>query len=281
MLSVSIDLYKEYGIEKPKNARGRVDCLLHNSDPLISQNRKYPAMVVIAGGGYEGLCSRENMPFAERFYVEGFNCFILHYSFELGYPYPVAEGLALLDFLRRNTAKFSLLEKVVVIGASAGGHLAGLLSNCSTEIFKEAQEKFPLTEYYRPDGTVYCYPVVTANPSSTHERSMKNFLKGQPYDAEKFSVENLISAQSKPCFIFHCVGDSVVTKENSLLLAEAYYKHGVEAELHLFAGGEHGTALPSFESWRTTESALVQEIPWLPLCLTWLKKQGLCLTDTF
>ena len=71
-----------------------------------------------------------------------------------------------------------------------------------------------------------------------------------------------------PTFLWHCVGDEAVPVENSLLLASAMQRSGVDYACHLFAGGAHGISMCDQE----VETPYPEAAAWVPLCQTWLDK---------
>ena len=98
----------------------------------------------------------------------------------------------------------------VVIGFSAGGHLAALLSNSDT----------------RPDFAMLIYPA---------------YLTAEK-DLTVLAPEFNVSPQTPPTFLVQTEDDTVHV-ENSLVYYAALKKNKVPAEMHLFATGGHGYGL--------------------------------------
>ena len=88
-----------------------------------------PMIVIFPGGGYDHLSSRESLPVATRFNQLGYNTTIVNYS--------VAPHADFIQLKQANQVIEKLsenYENIVVMGFSAGGHLAGI---CATQhIFK-------------------------------------------------------------------------------------------------------------------------------------------------
>ena len=57
------------------------------------------------------------------------------------------------------------------------------------------------------------------------------------------SLENLVTPDTPPTFLWHTWTDGAVPVENTLLMAMALHKAGVPAEVHVFPRGGHGVAL--------------------------------------
>lgn len=97
------------------------------------------------------------------------------------------------------------------------------------------------------------YPVITSGEFA-HRGSFINLL-GDRYEEDRAltSLENQVSADTPPTFLWHTWDDACVPVENSLLLATALRKNGVPTELHILPSGPHGLSLA------TAETGVVQE----------------------
>ena len=238
--------------------------------------RKRPAMLVIAGGGYGCVSPREKECIALAYVAQGFAAFTLEYSVApIRFPAQLIEGAMAMAYIRENSDKFGVKpDKVAAIGFSAGGHLTGMLAT----LFDHAAVKAVLKEksaLVRPDAVILSYPVITSGEKA-HRGSFDN-LCGQDnakLQAE-LSLENAVTENSSPAFIWATVNDELVPSENSLYMALAYKKAGVPFELHIFENGVHGLSLATEETdWINKP---VQQ--WLPLSVTWLKGRGFILND--
>jgi acetyl esterase/lipase len=138
-----------------------------------------------------------------------------------------------------------------VLGFSAGGHAAGLSALAPSNDPAEV-----------PDCAVLAYPVVLMGDGA-HEDSRTNLLGADrdPALASSVSLEQLVTPDSPPFFIWHTADDEIVPASHSLLLASALDAHGVEYELHIFPHGPHGLAM-----------AVDSGAPsvWLDLCARWI-----------
>ena len=115
-----------------------------------------PAMVVVPGGGYGMVSKREGLPVAMEYLINGFIPFILTYSVgeEYCYPQQLLELAASVDYIRKNADEFGVdVDKIYVVGFSAGGHL---VANLGVE-YLELQEKYDA----KPNGVCLCYPVIS------------------------------------------------------------------------------------------------------------------------
>ena len=67
------------------------------------------------------------------------------------------------------------------------------------------------------------------------------------------SLENHVTADTPPCFLWQTATDSSVPVENSYLFAEACRKAGVPYAHHVFSDGIHGMSVATLE-WLDKES---------------------------
>lgn len=230
--------------------------------------REYPAVIICPGGGYLYISAREAEPVAEQYYSAGYNTFILYYSvrehakdFE-----PLIQLIETIAEIKRNSKAWATIpDQIAVCGFSAGGHLAcstGTLAN--TEEFKRAIGR---EEIDSPDAMILGYPVICANEFA-HIESIEN-ISGSSYGTEqfkRFGLDNHVTDQTPPAFIWHTGEDSCVPVENSLLLAAALSRNKVPFEMHIFPGGIHGLSVCT-EQVATLNTYTAQ---WVALSIKWL-----------
>lgn len=239
----------------------------------VAPDRKRPAVIVCAGGGYSFRSDRESEPIALQFMAMGCHAFILDYSVAPNhFPTSVRELGEAIAYIREHAEEWQIdPEEIIVCGFSAGGHLAcsiGVLWD--KESVFEAIERKP--EEIRPDGMILCYPVITGGEYA-HEGSFKA-LFGDDVTMEQrdmVSLEKLVSEKTPRAFIWHTFTDPAVPVENSLLLATAMKRSNVNFELHIYPAGGHGLSLAEEETARDESQIEEQCQSWIPLVKTWLK----------
>ena len=202
-----------------------------------------PCVIVLPGGGYQQLADHEGAPVARWLNGLGVAAAVLHYRHAplARHPRPLEDALAAVRFLRQGGAK------VGVLGFSAGGHLAAVVST-------EPDERGG-----RPDVAVLCYPVVTLVGPFRHDGSRRNLLGDRADDealAAALSAQHRVDPETPPTFLFHATGDPAVPVENALLYAAALRAHGRPFALHVVDfDGKHGVGLaegePLLHSWTT------------------------------
>jgi acetyl esterase/lipase len=202
-------------------------------------------VLVLPGGGYHTHADHEAEPVVE--WLRGLG----HEARVLRYPvaptrYPVARDLVHGEVL---AARADFDGPIGVLGFSAGGHLAGHAALTSREPGD------------RPDFAVLCYPVVSFVDRHSHFGSRDNLLGDRLDLASELSLENLVTADAPPMFLWHTADDEPVPVQNSYLLASALAEQGVPHELHVYPHGRHGLGLAVGEG--APES-------WTALCADWL-----------
>ena len=212
---------------------------------------KRPLILICPGGGYSFVAGDENQTMAFRFLPWGYHTAVLHYSVRPA-AWPVQlHQLALAVALIREQAEEWLIdpEKIVVMGFSAGGNLAGELGVHWQE--KALADRLGLdSAAIRPNALVLGYPVlaldrypenVTGNIDAAERRRRTAALK--PGSAEADAPVRYVSEFTPPTFLWHTYEDKTVPVESSLLFAEAMIAHRRPVELHVYEKGPHGLCL--------------------------------------
>lgn len=202
--------------------------------------KKAPAAFVLAGGAYQDVANNnEGYPFAKKLNENGYNAIVIRYSVaeNARFPAPMEDLARAIEFGYQKAEEFGLdMSRFSIWGSSAAGHLCGYFAAKYTDFEKE----YPL----RPSAVVLTYPVVTMG-ENTHDLSRDNLLGKDASDEEKAakSVQNLITPDYPPTFIWHCVGDTTVPIVNSDMLDEAFYEMGVPYVYLRFEDGQHGLGI--------------------------------------
>lgn len=245
-----------------------------DNHPEIDEQRTRPAVVLCAGGAYAFRSFREAEPIALQLMAADVCVFMLEYAVAPArYPTALTQLAAAVQYVRKHAQKYHVKsDKIVVMGFSAGGHLAASLGVRWNEAFLAKSLKAHPSQL-RPNGMILCYPVITGG-TFTHEGSMKN-LTGEE-DADKWecqSLEQLVSSDTPPVFLWHTYSDPSVPVENSMLFFSALRKHGVNAELHIYPKGGHGLSLCNSLTSAPNNPESIQPAAenWLSMAIRWLK----------
>ncbi|MGA2167084.1 MAG: alpha/beta hydrolase [Terracidiphilus sp.] len=231
------------------------------------------AVVVLPGGGYEGLAAvHEGREVADWFTERGFRAFVLSYRLSShGYllPVPLEDARRAIQTVRARARDYSIdPSRMVVIGFSAGGHLAALAATQFVPGNPDAEDAIDRVSS-RPDYLVLGYPWIGAISSDTsHLTYCKLFNVMDRCEALRaaYSPDLFVTKDTPPTFLFHTFNDQTVPVEQGLRFYEALVKAGVPAEMHIFAKGPHGVGLGG------SDAALNG---WPNLLESWLRAQGL------
>ncbi len=206
--------------------------------------------------------NRESTPVSNVFLKDGFHTAIYYYREQrLIYPEILDEGEQVLNLLKKNP----LVNRIFLIGFSAGAHYAGMLMTRFTSLVSK---------------TILAYPVITSNKKYWNEGSFQNLL-GNDQSEERLhqvSIEHQITKDVSPVFIMHTMDDKSVMVENSLLLIEALKENQVDVEAHLYPKGRHGVSLAtkdtSFEDMDPDDfvKAFGYLSGWIDLAIKFLKR---------
>ena len=278
----TIDLYKEFGLEKPEGARGFLTAFIPKRYADISLNRKRPAMLIIPGGGYAFTSKREQEPVAFKYLQQGYACFILEYSVApVRYPWAHIEASMAVAYIRQNQEFFGIND-IAAVGFSAGGHLLGCLATLfNSPALDVLKDKKALV---KPDACLFIYPVIIYG-DKMHAGSF-DFLCGDNEELKNsLSIEKCVTKDSVPCYIAHTFGDTCVPVKNALALASAYEEAGVPFSLHIFEKGNHGMSVNDVtcDSITNLESrkdgAASNYTAWVEESIIWLKERGFKVED--
>lgn len=221
-----------------------------------SERKKSKACVVIfAGGAYMGRSAYEDDGYARFLNENGYDAFVVDYRVSPEhFPLPLLDARRAIRFVRANAEKFDLgKNKVLVMGSSAGGHLAALVSTCTEKIAGETEDDID-RESFLPNGQILCYPVIVSDERVSHEGSYRNLLGERYFEKEKYSPELLVNERTPQAYLWHTAEDSCVNVINSYRYAEALRKCGIPCEMHVFPHGSHGlglaTQMPYVTRWK-------------------------------
>ncbi len=250
---------------------------------------KRPMVIICPGGGYDHTSDREAEPLALTFCAMGLHAAVLRYSVGPSeFPIALSELAIAVSVVRKNADKWHVDEdKILVQGSSAGGHLAGCLGcfwdkSFLTNLLTETVGTEITKEDVKPNGMILNYPVISAGTfghAGSREKIMGKLKtadlfseeKGVPID-EFLSLENQVTENVPPCFIWATFEDQTVPVENSLLLSSALRKVGVSTELHIYAHGCHGLGLATALTAGNVGKEIYPEVnTWVNLVKNWIE----------
>jgi acetyl esterase/lipase len=249
----------------PENAGPRPEMTLY----LLPGDEVRPLVMVFPGGGYNMLADHEGEPYARRANAGGAHAAVVRYRTQ--YPEasrplgigPLRDAERALQIVRSRAAEWHVdPDRIAVAGSSAGGHLAGTVAVHGRQADPAAAD--PLDRFSaRPNAAILCYAVITSR-AYRHSGSFVNLCgSDDPHkQMDFFCVEQHVTAETPPMFIWHTADDGAVPVENALLLAMALRDKKVDFALHVFPHGRHGLGMAE---------SLPDVRVWSDLCETWLK----------
>lgn len=249
--------------------------LLHAYWPEEKKSRA--AVILFAGGAYHTRVPHE--AYADWFAEKGMAAFVCDYRvYPDRFPLPLLDARRAVRLLRHRAEAYDLdPQKILVLGSSAGGHLAAMVSTYTEPIDGEGVDDIDL-ESPIPNGQILCYPVIhlVSQRLGGNIGSAWNLLGDRVLElGEALTPAYQVKESTPPCFVWHTAADAVVPMSNSLDYARALQEKGVPVELHVFPYGRHGLGLADDLS----DPGIRHTAQWKPLLLRWLTLEGFLSDD--
>ncbi len=215
---------------------------LHNEDASARDG-----IIIVPGGGYCMCVPAEAEIVAKTFYERGMNAFVLTYTTDITMSVPLRKQplndvARAVRFVRSRASEYSLTNKLIIDGGSAGAHVCGSLAVHFDDV-PDSNPKYKDISA-RPEGVILNYPVITTG-EFTHIYSVWA-LVGQnapQSELDYFSLEKNVKPDTPPCFIWQTRDDNLVPVENSYLFAAALKEKGVPYAHYVFPSGFHGLSV--------------------------------------
>ncbi|MFV0449945.1 MAG: alpha/beta hydrolase [Vibrio sp.] len=211
-------------------------------------------IVVFPGGSYQRISiDNEGRDIGVALSQLGYTVFVATYrmpgeNHRFGSETSLADAQRAVRWVRGNSENWNI-EKVGILGFSAGGHLAGqLATRFDTSIYDALDEFDSLSA--KPDFCGLIYPVVTMDEKFGHKGSAYELLGSHMTGEElnRYSIEKCVHRNMPACFLVHANDDESVPVENSLLLWQALRAQHIAVEMHLFNDGGHGFGIHGVEN---------------------------------
>jgi acetyl esterase/lipase len=236
------------------------------------EERKKMAVIIVPGGGYRHLTyDLGGYSYAKWLNTLGISAFVLNYRLptspdlkqrEIG---PLQDIQAAIKFIRKNAAQYGISpDQIGVLGTSAGGHLAAMVSNIPIDYTELKGDWSSVSSI--PNFAILVSPVIDLGEFA-HKGSRVNLLgeNASPEKIKEYSMQNSVTEKTPPTILFHAQNDNAVPVINSILYYEAMIKNKVKGALFIFPEGEHNIGI-------SNKTELTDN--WKKICADWLGNMG-------
>lgn len=236
-------IMQTYEIILNEDRNVKLTAWIQEVEGAFGKTSKRPAIVILPGGGYSMCVDGEAEVVAFAYAKAGYQTFVLRYSVgaHKTWPNPLEDyELAMEMILDRQEEWHVLTDKIVVIGFSAGGHLAG----CAATIAK-----------HKPQAAIIGYGALGKETSDMCQL-------GMPIPV--LSVDK----DTCPCFLFAARDDAMINVQDTVNFQKALIEKSIMFESHIYAYGNHGfsTGEPNLNSIK-----LCSRVPnWVQDSIEWL-----------
>lgn len=214
------------------------------------EERKKMAIIIIPGGGYKHLTyDLGGYSYAKWLNTLGISAFVLNYRLptspdlkqrEIG---PLQDIQAAIKLIRKNAEQYNIsADQIGVLGTSAGGHLAAMVSNIPIDYTELKGDWTGVSQI--PNFAILVSPVIDLGEFA-HKGSRNNLL-GENASLEKikeYSMQHRVTEKTPNTILFHAQNDPAVPVINSILYYEAMIKNKVKGAMFIFPEGEHNIGI--------------------------------------
>ena len=212
----------------------------------------HPAILFLPGGAWHAGDKIGFFSYATHFSNLGYVCLAVNYRWAPFFTFPaqLEDVCCALDWLGRHAAEYGVdMERLAVVGDSAGGHLAALLALAPAGLGgcdEGAPPVKAVVSLYGPmDLTLYASDPVGALViadflGASYEENPELWRRASPI--------HWVNPDAPPFLLIHGTADTVVPVEHSIAMARALEGAGGVVELLLVPGAGHEFHLLPF-SW--------------------------------
>ncbi|MEH0756785.1 alpha/beta hydrolase [Vibrio alginolyticus] len=268
LLMPFICLAGEFNVEKDILFKtvGEREIKLDLYAPSVESNTQYPLLVWVHGGawkrGSKDAIPEKNPLLLQSVLNEGYALASVDYrlSGEAIFPQPVQDINDALNYLYDNAEKLGIkADNVVIMGRSAGGHLAGFIGATNSAYHQ--------VDFYEPPKYKVSVVVSFFGPTDLLELSNKGgkktskkssvsrFLGDIPNNipklAKKASTTSYVNENTPPYIQLHGTLDKRVPLSQSEILKAKLDEHGVTNQLFIEEGVGHSAPVFDTEKYVT------------------------------
>lgn len=189
--------------------------------------------IIIPGGGYSNVCSFcEGWPIAQELFERGYNCFVLYYRvFPNAYmPNPIEDVARLVKRIKENYPDLDL-NGYLMLGFSAGGHLAGIWAT------KQGYQRYNLP---KPKFLSLTYPVIDLSLKKGVTRANCLGENCSEEEVKKYSVHTNVDENYPETYLWQGRNDQCISFENSVIMDKALTENNVKHKYVVYDDTCHG-----------------------------------------
>lgn len=230
--------------------------------PYIADTPNGAAVVICPGGAYKRVViDVEGSDIAKFLNNLGISAFVVKYRLpkdnHLNNKYvTLTDAQRAMRYVRSNAAKWNIdVDKIGIMGASAGGHMATTLATKYDQMVYTPIDAIDSISA-KANFMMLLYPVVTMESATTHLTTRTYLLGDDPSQdlIDEFSAEKNVTSESPITFFALANDDGSVSPQNSIQLSDALTALGVANEINIYSNGGHGKGICKavgydFESW--------------------------------
>ena len=191
-------------------------------------------MVLVHGGGWNAGDKSEFSSSLVSLRLKFPNYAIANINYRLAtitsnhFPTQENDMKSAMDYLIRNSGSYHISQKIVLVGASAGAHMALL------QAYKYSSPKIKaVVDFFGPTDIADLHNFYASG--SERQSAIEILMNGSPNSNsvlyQQSSPVNYITPQSPPTIIFHGIMDSVVPVAESVTLSNKLSSVGVVNEI--------------------------------------------------
>jgi acetyl esterase/lipase len=195
-----------------------------------------PLIVWICGGGFTEMDRNIHAPELSWFTKRGYAVASVDYSvhYRSKFPESVEDVKLAIRFLKAHGMEYNLdINRIAIMGESAGGYLAALCSvtGNNKEFDKGGYENFSS----EVQAAILWYPVINTTAMVIDPNKVT-----VPYDWNKYAdVTQYVTADTPPVLILHGSGDTLVPIAQGEFLYQALENVKADVEMVIIEGAEH------------------------------------------
>ncbi|EJL6978527.1 alpha/beta hydrolase [Vibrio cholerae] len=248
--------------------------------PKAERIQPYPLLIWVHGGAWKR-GSKDDIPIKNPLLLssvlqQGYALAAVNYrlSGEATFPAPVQDINDAVNFLYDNALQFHIkADKVIMMGRSAGGHLAGLMgtTNTHSNLTFYAKPKYQVKAVVSFFGPTDLLALANKGGKETSKQSSVSRFLGDtpsaiPQIAKQASSTSYVNERTPPFIQLHGTVDKQVPLEQSQLLKAKLDEYGINNQLWIEQNVGHSDPIFDTEKYVPKVITFIKEhLPTEPL----------------